>query len=56
MTTHDFGHGPVAAHRHPLGWGWVADTAQVDNTAYVCLDAMVYDRATVRDFADDSEV
>ena len=24
-TTYDFGAGPVAAHRHPNGGGWVAD-------------------------------
>jgi hypothetical protein len=35
MTTFDFGDGPVAAHRHPNGGGWVADTATVADTAYV---------------------
>ena len=32
-TTFDFedGNGPVPAHRHSNGGGWVADTAQVSN-------------------------
>ena len=31
-TTFDFkdGNGPVPAHEHPNGGGWVADTAKVD--------------------------
>jgi hypothetical protein len=29
------GHGPVAAHRHANGGGWVADTATVSDSAYV---------------------
>ena len=31
----DDGNGPVPAHKHPNGGGWVADTATVDETAYV---------------------
>ena len=27
MTAFDFGTGPVPAHQHPNGGGWVADTA-----------------------------
>jgi hypothetical protein len=27
MTAFDFGNGPVPAHRHPNGGGWVADTS-----------------------------
>ena len=34
-TTHDFGRGPVPAHQHPNGGGWVADTATVSAEAYV---------------------
>ena len=47
MTTFDFGDGPVAAHRHPNGGGWVADTAFVAETAYVGPDARVSDTAMV---------
>ena len=46
-TTYDFGSGPVAAHRHPNGGGWVADTAQVEASAYVGPDAQVYGNARV---------
>ena len=48
-ATHDFGdgRGPVAAHRHPNGGGWVADTAPVDATAYVGPNAQVSDNARV---------
>ena len=35
MTEFDFGNGPVEAHKHPNGGGWVADSATVDPTAYV---------------------
>lgn len=36
-TTFDFedGNGPVPAHQHSNGGGWVADTATVADTAYV---------------------
>jgi hypothetical protein len=44
---HDFGYGPVAAHRHPNGGGWVADSATVTDNAYVGPDATVSGRATV---------
>lgn len=43
----DFGAGPVPAHRHPHGGGWVADTASVDPTVYVGREARVYDHAKV---------
>jgi len=43
MTTFDFGNGPVPAHQHSNGGGWVADTAKVADTAYVGPDAQVYD-------------
>lgn len=46
-TTFDFGFGPVPAHQHPNGGGWVADTATVDSTAYVGPNAMVFDYAKV---------
>ena len=49
MTTFDFGDGkgPVAAHQHPNGGGWVADTAKVADTSYVGPDAWVYGNAEV---------
>ena len=36
-TSYDFddGEGPVAAHRHPNGGGWVADSATVAESAFV---------------------
>jgi len=48
MTTHDFqdGQGPVPAHRHRNGGGWVADTASVDETSFVGFDAQ-FDEARV---------
>jgi len=47
--TYDFldGNGPVAAHKHPNGGGWVADSATVAETAYVGLEAKVYGYAKV---------
>jgi len=39
--TYDFGGGPVPAHRHPNGGGWVADTAHVEEHVYVGEDARV---------------
>ena len=41
MTQFDFGDGPVPAHRHSNGGGWVADTAHVADTAYVGRNARV---------------
>ena len=48
-THFDFGdgNGPVPAHRHPNGGGWVADTAKVYETSYVGPDAQVYGDAWV---------
>jgi len=42
-STHDFGDGkgPVLAHKHPNGGGWVANTADVDDTAFVGPNACV---------------
>ena len=53
MTTYDFndGNGPVPAHQHPNGGGWVADTATVAATAYVGPDARVSGNALVSDNA-----
>jgi tetrahydrodipicolinate N-succinyltransferase len=51
MTMFDFGNGPVPAHRHPNGRGWVADTATVAETAYVGANAKVYGNAWVHDNA-----
>ena len=47
--THDFGdgNGPVPSHIHTKGGGWVADTANVHNSAYIGEDALVYGNALV---------
>lgn len=47
--TYDFnnGKGPVPAHRHSNGEGWVADTAKVDASAYVGPFALVFGNAQV---------
>ena len=49
MTTFDFGDGkgPVPAHQHSNGGGWVADTAIVAATAYLGSSARVYGNAWV---------
>jgi carbonic anhydrase/acetyltransferase-like protein (isoleucine patch superfamily) len=44
---YDFGFGPVPAHPHPKGGGWVANTAKVDDTCYVGPYAQVYGKAYV---------
>ena len=46
---HDFDDetGPVPAHQHPNGGGWVANTATVSEEAFVGADASVFGRATV---------
>lgn len=41
------GNGPVPAHRHVNGRGWVADTARVYDKAWVSDDARVYGKALV---------
>ena len=48
----DFGDGagPVPAHRHPNGRGWVADSATVAPSAYVGLDAHVRGSVTLDRF------
>jgi len=48
-TTFDFGQGPVPANKHKNGGGWVAETANVDETVYVGPDAYVYGYARVHD-------
>ena len=50
---HDFkdGAGPVPAHRHIKGQGWVSNTAHVDDTAYVGRNAKIFDYAIVKDNA-----
>ena len=45
--TCDFGYGPVPAHRHPNGGGWVANTARVDGSAFVGGNAQVFGDAQV---------
>lgn len=41
MTTYDFGNGLVPAHKHVNGGGWVADTANVSDTAFIGEEALV---------------
>ena len=41
------GNGPVPAHRHTKGGGWVADTTNVYDSAYIGPDARVYGNACV---------
>jgi len=48
---YDFGDGPVPAHKHKNGGGWVADTASVDESVWVYGSAQVYGSAWVRDNA-----
>ena len=43
----DFGEGPVAAHQHPRGGGWVADTADIDPEAFLQSGCVVFGRARV---------
>ena len=49
VVTHDFNddNGPVQAHKHLNGGGWVADTAHVAETAFVGTDASVFGTASV---------
>ena len=45
------GNGPVSAHKHPYGGGWVADTARVSETAFVGPGVWVYGNARISDDA-----
>lgn len=45
------GAGPVPAHQHIKGGGWVAETAQVDDDCYIGPFALVYGEARVTDNA-----
>ncbi len=49
----DFGNGAglIPAHRHHNGGGWVADTASVDDTAYIGNRARVFGYAHIKDYA-----
>ena len=49
MSTYNFndGNGPVPAHQHTNGGGWVADTATVDEKAFVGPNALVSGNAKV---------
>ena len=44
---YDFGSGPVPAHKHVNGGGWVADTASVEEGCFIGYDAKVYDHGKV---------
>lgn len=43
----DFGGGPVPAHKHPNGGGWIANTARVSGNAQVSGNARVSGSAWV---------
>ena len=49
--TFDFGFGPVPAHKHPNGGGWVADTAYVGPDARVFGNAVVGSNARIYGYA-----
>lgn len=49
--TFNFGQGLVPARQHPNGGGWVADIANVSSSAYVGINAQVYDYARVKNRA-----
>lgn len=53
IELHDFndGAGLVPARRHINGNGWVANTARVDDTAYIGRNAKIFDYAVIRDNA-----
>jgi len=50
-TLFDFedGRGPVPAHRHSNGGGWVENTAQVEESVFVEDTARVFEYAIVKD-------
>jgi hypothetical protein len=52
-TTFDFrdGYGPVAAHKHPNGGGWVADTATVPDEVAVPGSASIGEGASIGEWA-----
>ena len=41
METHDFGYGPISAHKHPNGGGWVADDCSVSSDSFIAEDSRV---------------
>ncbi len=47
VEEYDFGNGPVPAHRHIRGGGWVANTATVDDNCYIGPYARVFGNAFV---------
>ena len=47
----NFGEGLVSAHRHKNGGGWVANTAEVHETAYIDPEARVYGEAVIHENA-----
>ena len=46
-TTHDFGAGPIPAHRHENGGGWVADSATVHASAHIAMSAVIGPEASI---------
>ncbi len=49
QSKHNFedGNGPVPAHRHPRGGGWVAESARVDQSATVTDGAWIFGSAKI---------
>ena len=47
MIDFDDGNGPVTAHKHTNGGGWVSDSASVDERVCVGPNARVYGDASV---------
>ncbi len=49
------GCGPVEAHTHPNGGGWVADTALISPNAFIGRDTEVFGNARVYSYARPSK-
>ena len=47
----DFGNGPVPAHQHVNGGGWVADTVEIEDTVFVGPNARVFGKAVAFGYA-----
>ena len=50
ITVFDFqdGRGPVAAHQHSNGNGWVENNCEVSSTSFISADSMVQNHSKVR--------
>lgn len=49
------GNGPVPAHKHENGGGWVANTATVQASAYIGRDARVYGYAPNKEDVENAD-